>query len=380
MPRPLGHLRILMSSRVLLNLEEADKIFHEKGVDGYTDYLLCRGAYEKDLDPELGCRRLNKGPLFDFALALNRLNALSKDPIVEVGITCKDETDTALAIFRNLNESELAVALEYRITTSGTPVSEKIHRAFKTDLFLTRSEADAQIAVDMNVATAVVNFPLHGTYDYDYNTGPVRIVVDGDAVAFGDSAEVRFREAIDSGKTYAEGLKAYKDVEKRDVNDPVEPGPFTPILAKISQLNGLFPRAEAPFEISLLTARGGSASDRALSTAVKYKIKFNGVSGFMGGASKHEFLAEHQPHVFFDDQQTHLEHSAEFCPTGRVPYKTGSPMHEYLLQKKQEADTKAAASSPVNAAFSSATELPQNKPTCLVKTADTNDVLPPLQP
>jgi len=180
----------------------------------------------------------------------------------------------------------------------------------------------------------------------------VRIVVDGDAVAFGDSAEVRFREAIDNGKTYMEGLKAYKDAEKRDVNDPVEAGPFTPILAKISQLNSLFPRGEEPFQISLLTARGGPASDRALSTALKYNIKFNGVSGFMGGASKHEFLEQYKPHVFFDDQQTHLEHSAEFCPTGRVPYKTDSPMHAYLLRKKQEAEAKAAAAqSTVNAAF-----------------------------
>lgn len=359
MARTLGHIRILMSSRVLLDLEEADKVFKEKGVEGYTDYMLCRGEYAKDMDEALGCRRLKKGPLFDFALAMDKLNALSKkDPIVEVGMTCKDETDTALALFRNLNETALAVALEYRITTAGAPVSPKIHKAFKTDLFLTRSESDAQIAIDLDIAAAVVNFPPRGTYDYDYNVQPVRIIVDGDAVAFGDSAEVRYREAIDSGKTYAEGLKAYKDGEKRDVNQAVEPGPFTPILAKISQLNSLFPRGEAPFEISLLTARGGPASDRALSTAFQHGIKFNGVSGFMGGASKHEFLAEHKPHLFFDDQQTHLEKSAEFCPTGRVPYKTASPMFEYLLRKKREADAKVSAPSPVNAAFSEATEPP----------------------
>ncbi|MBI2233417.1 MAG: 5'-nucleotidase [Micavibrio aeruginosavorus] len=346
MPRPLGHIRILMSSRVLLDLEEGDRVFKEKGVAGYTDYMLCRGAYEKDMDPELGCRRLNKGPLFDFALAMNRLNVLSKTPMVEIGISCKDETDTALAIFRNLNASPLSVALEYRITTSGKPVSARTHRAFKTDLFLTRSEADAQTAIDLDIAAAVVNFPPKGAYACDHDAHPIRIVVDGDAVAFGDSAEVRYREAIDSGKTYEEGLRAYKEAEKRDVNDPVESGPFTPILAKISQLNSQFPKDDAPFEISLLTARGGPASDRALSTVLKHGIKFNGESGFMGGAAKHEWLAEHQPHVFFDDQQTHLEHSAEFCPTGRVPYKTGSPMQEYLLRKRREAEAAAAAPAP----------------------------------
>lgn len=343
MPRPMGHLRILMSSRVLLDLEEADKVFRDEGVAGYTDYMLCHGKYEKDKDPVLKCRRLGKGPLFDFALALHNLNRNSKTPLVEVGVSAKDEVDTAFVLYKNLSCSGLSFALEYRTTTAGGPVTEKVHNAFKTDLFLTRSEADAQIAIDLGIAAAVMNFPSRGTYDYDHQSFPLHIVVDGDAVAFGDSAEVRFREAVDSGIPYEEALLKYKNGEFTDADDPVEPGPFTPVLAKISQMNASLPKDKAPFILSLLTARGGPASERALATVVEYGIKLNGDSGWMGGSDKGTWLEAYRPHVFFDDQQTHLERGAEFCPTGRVPYKTGSPMFEYLARKKAEAAARNAA-------------------------------------
>lgn len=347
MPRPLGHMRILFSSRVLFDLEAADQIFKEKGEQAYTDYLLCQGEYSGQGDPSLnGVRRLGKGPLFDFALALAKLNL--KGPIVELGMSCKDNIPSACAIFENFQTTEaLANGMESCFSTSGSPVDAKMHEAFETDLFLTRNAADAQVAIDLGIAAAVINFPPVGTYDYDISGGPVRIIVDGDAVAFGDSAEVGFRNDVATVPDYGQAVSQYKNREHQERHRPVEAGPFTRVLAKISELNSRFPRGAAPFEIGLLTARGALANARAVVTLKAHGIKFNYASGFLGGADKGVWLKAHRPHLFFDDQKTHLDRGMLFCPTGLVPYKTGGAMHEYQMRMKAEA---AAAQSNVSTA------------------------------
>jgi 5'-nucleotidase len=335
MARPMGLLRIMFSSRVLLDLEEADTIFREKGKQAYTDYLRCRGEYQKDYDPEVGGRRLKKGPLFDVAMALQKLNQSSKESLVELGLSCKDETGSALPIFRNLDVAGLGLPIEYRVATAGKKLTKEFHEAFSTDLLLTRSAEDAQTAVDLGIAAAVINFPPEGTYDYDQNSnGPVRLFVDGDAVAFGSGAEVRYR---------TEGLDAYRRLENQDFDQPLDPGPFTAVLAKISQLNERFADGQKPFEIALLTARGSLAAARAITITESLGLKFNGGMFFMGGASKHEVLKAQRPHLFLDDQMTHLKEGAKYCPTGLVAYASGSPMDIYLREQKKLEDAKANA-------------------------------------
>ena len=341
MPRPMGQLKILFSSRVLFDLERADQIFQQKGIQAYTDFLRCEGDCDGEGDPALGgFRRLGKGPMFDFAVALSKLNSKSPDPkkpIIELGLSCKDEIESARPIFRNLAATVLASAFEWETPTAGHPIDERIHKSFKTDLFLTRSAADAQTAIDLDIAAAVINFPPHGTYDYEQE-GPVRIIVDGDAVAFGDSAEVGFRNDVSTHTTdYSKAVTTYKNREHDQCDQPIEVGPFTVVLAKIAELNSQFPKGQQPFEIGLLTARGAKAADRALTTLEEYGVKFNYPSGFMGGSDKGEWLEAHRPHLFLDDQTTHLDRAKAFCPTGLVPYKSGGPMHTLLQEQAKKA-------------------------------------------
>ncbi len=336
MPRPLGHIRLLFSARVLFDLEEADKIFAEKGEKEYADYMRARGNYAKDFDPEVMGRRLNPGPLWNLAVAALRLNEKSPDT-VEVGVVCKDTSETAFPIFRNLDLSGLT--FQYRIAKSGKGLETSDLESFGADAFFTRNAKDAQLAVDYGVAAAAINFPEGATYTRKEGA-PVRLWLDGDAVTFGSSAELGYR---------TDGLEQYRINEFNRVAQPIEEGPFTKLLVKISDLNKKFPKGEQPFELSLLTARGDVASARVMTTLENLGIEFNGDLYFVSGASKNDVLKAKLPDLFLDDQQVHLEKPALYCPTGHVPYKTGSDIFEYLkaqAAKVKDADKKDPPTGP----------------------------------
>lgn len=320
MPRPLGHIRILLSSRVIFDLEEADKIFAEKGAAEYADYMRARGAYVKDYDPEVLGRRFKPGPMWNFVLAALELNNVAPGT-VEIGMICKDTGETALPIFRNLDVS--GVGIEYRLATAGKPIRSSDLNTFNADLFLSRNAADVQKAVDLGIAAAVINFPAGASYQR-LKGRPLRFWVDGDAVTFDSDAELGYQ---------TNGLEKYRKDEFNKVAKPLGPGPFTAFLAKLSQANARFPRGEQPFELSLLTARGGPAAARVIPTVEKLGIEFNGELYFLGGADKTDALKAHMPDIFFDDQMVHLDKAQFFCPTGHVPYKTGSAMFNFLKEK-----------------------------------------------
>jgi 5'-nucleotidase len=282
-------------------------------------------------DPVVGGRRLEKGPLFDFAEAALKLNDVAGEPIFEVGMSCKDEVDTAVPIFRSLDVQGLD-EVGYRIAKSGNNLSLADHKGFGTDLLLSRNSEDVQFAINNGIAAATIYTPPNG-FDYNREDGPIRLWVDGDAVAFGSSSEVRYRE---------EGLEVYREMEGKEFDVPVEPGPFTDILVKISELNQRFEKGKEPFELSLLTARGGNAGARALTIAAHHGINFNGGTYFMSGADKVEMLKAQKPDIFFDDQMVHLEQSANYCPTGLVAYEEGGPMYEFQQREKLRAEKNRA--------------------------------------
>lgn len=45
---------------------------------------------------------------------------------------------------------------------------------------------------------------------------------------------------------------------------------------------------------------------------------------FLGGVGKPKLLKAFNPHIFFNDQDVHLETAANLVPSGKVPYLTSS--------------------------------------------------------
>ena len=327
MPRQMGHIRILISARVLLDLEEADAIFEKHGEQEYADYMRGRGKYKDDFKPELAGRALAPGPLWEFAQTVLALNKPGEEPVVDVGIFCKDSAETSLPVFLNLGAHGLnGTYTEFRFATSGKKLDKTDLGAFETDLLLTRNAEDAQLAVNNGVAAAVINAPPAGT---KYSRTPdkaLQIWVDGDSVAVGSSSEVIYKR---------DGLEKYFEAEVNNFDQEMEAGPFTAFLAKVSALNAKFPEGEQPFKVTLLTARSNGAVAHIITATEKLGIHFNGGLYFMGYTPKAAVLKSKRPDIYFDDQQVHLQESQLYCPTGLVAYPEGSAMDLFLKEKEE---------------------------------------------
>lgn len=54
---------------------------------------------------------------------------------------------------------------------------------------------------------------------------------------------------------------------------------------------------------------------------------------FLGGVGKDKVLKAFRPHIFFDDQDVHLDAAAKLVPSGKVPYARNSGL--YLAADKK---------------------------------------------
>jgi len=339
MARPMGKIRILLSARVLFDLEEADAIFQKEGQKAYAEYMLGQGKYKNKFEEDLGGRKLEKGPMWGFAQTALALNKEGEEPVVEIGLLCKDTNETAVPIFRNLDVNGLD-NIHFRMTMAGNQLDMTHHEIFGTDLLLSRNPEDVQLAVNNNIAAAVINPAPKGI---NYNHEPekaLRIFTDGDAVAVGSSSEVIYKKL---------GLDKYRESEAQNFDKPMEPGPFTAFLAKVSALNAKLPADEQPFKVSLLTARGGSSATHMITATRKLDISFNGVSYFMGGLSKATVLKVEKPGFFGDDQKTHTDDGEPYGPTGLVPYAAGGAM-DLFEKNKEDITQKKAKTAAIKAA------------------------------
>ena len=57
---------------------------------------------------------------------------------------------------------------------------------------------------------------------------------------------------------------------------------------------------------------------------------------FMGGVRKTEVLKALNPHIFFDDQDRHLEDIKDRVPTGKVLYRSDSELRKLLDAKRSK--------------------------------------------
>lgn len=303
-----------ISATALFDMSESDQIFRaifdtdrDTAIDRYREYML---AHENEpLTPGTGF------PLVKALLALNtHLEIGEKNPLVEVVVMSRNSPDTGLRVLNTIRHMKLDITRS--AFTAGESVADYLD-AFDVDLFLTTNVSDAQQVIDSRqCAAAIVKLPPKEAAQLP--EGQVRIAFDGDAVLFSDESELVYK---------TEGMAAFHAREDALQDVPMADGPYANLLRKLAVLRNRLPmKAEySPLRIAIVTARNSPSEMRVIKTLRSWGIYVD-EAFFLGGVGKAKVLKAFKPHIFFDDQDVHLEAAANIVPSGKVPYLSSSPL------------------------------------------------------
>lgn len=315
-------LVIGISATALFDLKEADKVFREKFIQDkdtaiaeYRKYMLEREGQQ--LEDGTGM------PLVNALLELNSYQPEGEAPLIEVVVMSRNSPETGIRVLQNIRNKQLKIARH--AFTGGESVVDYLE-AFGVDLFLTTTVKDAQKVIDgKTCAAAVLKSPPKNLKNTP--KGQVRIAFDGDAVLFDESSEIMYK---------AEGLESFNRNEDQQQNEPMLEGPYAALLKKLSRLQERLPfRVEySPVRIAIVTARNSPAEMRVIKTLRHWGVYVDEIF-FLGGLEKTQVLEAFHPHIFFDDQDLHIENAAKVVPSGKVPYPSSSPLNKKAAETQK---------------------------------------------
>jgi 5'-nucleotidase len=304
MPYELEHRLVIgIASSALFDLAEADVVFREQGEEAYRQYQ------EEHLDDHL-----QPGIAFPFIrrlLSLNDLSPSKDDPLVEVIVLSRNDPDTGLRVMRSIAAHGLPITRAI-FTQGQSPFTYMA--ALNMSLFLSGNKDDVREAVESSLPAGQV---LNSAFVDDPDDQDLRIAFDFDGVLSGDAAERVYQ---------AGGIEQFWEHETENMATPHDPGPLRDFLANVNKLQRLEEarRREDPsyrirVHVSILTARNAPAHERAVTSLKAWGVTANDAF-FLGGIDKGLITDVLRPHIFFDDQQTHLENTSRSAPSVHVPF------------------------------------------------------------
>ena len=83
----------------------------------------------------------------------------------------------------------------------------------------------------------------------------------------------------------------------------------------------------SPVRIAIVTARNSPSEMRVIKTLRDWGVYVD-EAFFLGGVGKDKILKAFRPHIFFDDQDIHLDAAANLVPSAKVPYLSSSALAE----------------------------------------------------
>ncbi|WP_298354677.1 5'-nucleotidase [Rhodoblastus sp.] len=289
-------LNIGVSTRALFDLEEEHALFEAEGVSAYSE--LQRAREKAPLKP---------GAAFEVVRRLLALNAAAGERLVEVIVLSKNSPDLSLRAFNSCKEHGLSI--RHGSFTSGRSVAPFV-AAWGIDLFLSNDHDDVRAVVAAGAAGARLgsapNIAAQAPFD------EVRFAFDGDAVVFSAESDRIYKE---------QGLEKFLEHEVRNAKIPMAPGPFgKSFLPKLAELRKRFLRPDGTSRIrtAIVTARNAPAHERVIQTLRSWGTPAD-EAHFVGGHEKAPILAATCAHIFFDDQECHVDGASGVVPAGLVP-------------------------------------------------------------
>jgi 5'-nucleotidase len=232
---------------------------------------------------------------------LLNINTGKPQPVVEIILLSRNSADTGLRIFNSIAHYQLNMTRA--VFTSGRSPFDYM-RAFNTHLFLSTDPVDVRKTLEAGLASAMI---------LPSKTQPIvkdelRIAFDGDSVIFSDESERIYQE---------QSLEAFNQHEIEAAKRPMSGGPFKDFLARLADIQRMFPENESPIRTALVTARSAPAHERVIRTLRAWNIRIDEAL-FLGGKDKGEFLRAFGADIFFDDHQKHCDSAREHVATGHV--------------------------------------------------------------
>jgi 5'-nucleotidase len=324
-----------ISATALFDLSEADKVFREKlesspksAVEEYRKYMLANE--NNPLGDGTGM------PLVQALLHLNEFRKKEDPPIVEVVVMSRNSPETGFRVLNEIRRRKLSIS---RMAFTAGESNVDYLESFSVDLFLTTSEQDAQKVTDSNVcAAAVVKAPPQSSQQMLEKQ--VRFAFDADAVIFSEDSEIINQK---------HGLDEFYRNEDANQEVPLPEGPYANLLVKLSNLKERLSgyKEFSPLKLAIITARNSPAEMRVVKTLRKWDVYVD-MAFFLGGLEKRKFLKPFNPHIFFDDQDAHLDAASTDIPCAKVLYPSSSPLIKIFEEKKKNKKKQATQNSSKN--------------------------------
>lgn len=295
-------LVIAVSSSALFDLSESHAVFVEKGPKSYKKFQ------EENLD-----NILKKGVAFPFIKRFLQINQRFPDKIpVEVVLLSRNSAATGKRVFRSIKHYDLDISRAAFM--EGKSPYEYIP-AFNASLFLSANEEDIKNAIDAGYPGGVV---LPSQIVNDDGNEELRIAFDFDGVIADDESETIFKKGGN--------LPQFHEYEVSKSEIPHKPGPLADLFKKLSFLQKLEDREVEKdrnynriLTTAIVTARNAPAHERVITTLEDWGVSANEIF-FLGGMAKNRILSRLKPHMFFDDQKSHLESEAGDIPMVHIPF------------------------------------------------------------
>ena len=293
-------LVIAVASSALFDLAESDKIFREKGVEEYRKYQRAN---------QDNC--LGKGVAFPFIKRFLNLNMNFPDQ-VEVILLSRNDPDTGLRVFRSINKYALNIT---RASFLNGKSPFQYIPAFNASLFLSANPIDVKNAIDAGYPAGTV---LESNVVDNSDDGELRIAFDFDGVIVDDQAEAVYQTTGD--------LDKFKEHETENIETLFDPGPLFELFEKFSYLQTVEREREKEdrnykrlIRTAIVTARNAPSHERVVNALRHWNINVD-EAFFLGGIKKERILEVLKPHIYFDDQKTHLENESKIIPSVHIPF------------------------------------------------------------
>jgi 5'-nucleotidase len=276
---------IALASSALFDLGEGDNVYKKQGPEAYKQY---QKLHINDT--------LSPGVAFPFVKRLLGLNTIFSEEPVEVILLSRNSPETGLRVFNSIKAHSL------NITRAGFFSGQSPYQylnAFNATIFLSGNAEDVKHAVDEGYPAGLV---IQSEY-IDDNDPELRLAFDFDAVLADDESEKVYKA---SGSV--------EEFHKHEVAcrmQSLQPGPLKNFLAKVASFQQMEREKEIEggytrlLRTSIVTARNAPSHERMINTLKEWGISVDSAF-FLGGIEKRRILEVLKPHLFFDDQITHL--------------------------------------------------------------------------